>query len=137
MANDVIAASGPHPAGANGPPAAESVVERATRILRGDIRPGDYLTLPPEAAAKVEWEFEMAQQLRPGAVLTETEKHRIRQTRALEYHFGGRWVITLRTADGVIALGSGEDAISRLSREIAEEFQPRMRCEFPYPPDCL
>jgi hypothetical protein len=135
MANDVIPTPGKRPLDANGTPAGESVVERARRILGGDIRPDDYLTLPPDAAAKVEWEFEMALQLRPGAVLTETEKHRIRQNRALEYHYGGRWVEVLRTPDGVIALATSEDI--GLIDTLPDELRRGVVSEFQLPWDCL
>lgn len=133
MANDVIPTPDQRAVRMNGAPGHESVVDRAKRILGGDIRPDDYLALPAEAAAKVEWEFEMALQQRPGAVLTETEKLRIRQNRALEFHYGGRWVLTLRKPEGVIAFGSGEEAITRLSRDVPEEFQSFMRFEYPMP----
>jgi hypothetical protein len=136
MASDVIPTPDQQrPIPVNGTPRDESVMDRAKRILGGDIRPDDYLTLPTDAAAKVEWEFATALQLRPGAVLTETEKLRIRQNRALEYHYGGRWVEALRTPEGVIALATGEDI--GLIDTLPSELRRGVVSEFQLPWDCL
>jgi len=59
MANDVTRTTDSISTNTNGALARESVIERAIRILNGDIHPDDYLSLPPEETAKVEWEFEI------------------------------------------------------------------------------
>jgi hypothetical protein len=132
MPNETIPTSGTPATDTNGRAASETILERATRILGGDIRPDDYLTLPPDAAAKVEWEFQTALAMRPGGILTDAEKHRIWQDRALSYHYGWRWVATLRTPDGVIALWVVSESTD-LAHRLPDELQSQIHYAFPMP----
>jgi len=100
------------------PPA---VVARWERILGGHIEPGDYLTLPPDALARVEWEFAYVESLRPGARVEGDERRDILRSRALSYHYGGKLVATLYRPEGVIVLADGVSEIGALYRAVKGE----------------
>jgi len=104
---------------------------RALRILDGEIRESDLLFLPPDAAAKVEREFGIAQALRAEAKLSEAERQRIRIDRTLEFHFSGQPVACLRTPNGVAVLAVGEQEIGALVEASPAEKWRGVVIEFP------
>lgn len=131
--DDHASGSGTATASDEAPPAAgESLIARARRILATGPKPGDCLRLPPDAAARVEREFELVQAMRPGRTLSDGERERVRADRTLQYHFGGQIVACMRTQVGVVVLAAGEE-IPPLVETIPGSDWKGVVIEFPEP----
>lgn len=110
---------------------AAGLLQRANRILAGDVRDSDLLQLPPEEAAKVEAEIQLAESLYPDRVMSEAERTRVRQDRALEHFYAGHPVACIQTPKGVIVLASGLAEIGKLVRTVPGEKWKDVVVRFP------
>lgn len=107
----------------------ETVETRAERILAGDIRPDDYLEVPPGVTARVDWEIAKC-----GVAVTTEMRQWMLDTYALQFHCSGNRVVCWRTGKGVIVLGVGETearAVLALMYPITPEQHPDIAVEYP------
>jgi hypothetical protein len=99
---------------------------RARRILTGDIRPDDYLTVTPEVQRRVALCLQYAKARGNGQLLApEVEPRQLRQE-VLSFHHGGQNIAYIEDDRGVLVLAVGleqmrsvlETFLSRTSRTI-------------------
>ena len=102
------------------PPATEPYLDRATRILSGDVRPGDPLPVTPEVARAVE----VAVQFFRTEFQTELDAKRTAEYRSrmlLSFHHPGGSISYLETPDGPVVLAVGLNQVGELVRTIPYE----------------
>lgn len=111
------AGSGPAPAAeeppvAPRPEARPDFLERATRILGGDVRPEDYLSVPPEVVTVVEGEVARLR-TQEGIEVSDDFRTRLVNEWVLQYCYGGKPVACQRSEFGVVIFAVGAADIQR------------------------
>ena len=107
------------------PEARPDFLDRARRILAGDIRPEDYLPVPDEVRQAV------ADHLRPieaelgGEVTLEAKRHLLNEWTLLHHHDGEN-VLAKYTDRGVLVLAAG----SQQMYQVRQHFNPDARSGF-------
>ena len=87
------------PASANGhAPPAESPLDRARRVLRGDVRPADYLSVPDDVVPFVD-----GAEARTGVRLSPHYRQVHIDNLTLQEHYAGEIVLCRHTGEGVVA----------------------------------
>lgn len=115
------------PASANGhPPPAESPLERARRVLRGEVRPGDYLSVPDDVIAFINGtETRVGVRLRPDARQVHID------FLTLQEHHAGDIVLCRHTGEGVVVLAAGPDPVHDISMALTLDEQALVKVEYP------
>ncbi len=102
----------------------ETVVTRAERILSGDIRPDDYLNVPPEV---ISWVDQHLAQF--GTVPPQTRQWMI-DNNTLHHYFPDREVICWRTGKGVVVLAHGAE-VDAVLNALTPEQRSKVTTEYP------
>ena len=115
------------PAPANGHvPPTESPLDRARRVLRGEVRPGDYLSVPDDVIAFIDGtEKRAGVRLRPDA----RQVHIDHLT--LQEHHTGDIVLCRHTGEGVVVLAAGPDPVDDISKALTPDEQALVKVEYP------
>jgi hypothetical protein len=105
---------------------------RAMRILRGDIRPEDYLQVTPEVQRATD--FEMAH-VRSHLKLEPPPEAIAHQLKGwlLSFHHGGQNIIYIENEKGVVVLAVGSDQVRALFRGVPHELQVGLNSDVPEP----
>jgi hypothetical protein len=100
-------------------PELAAILERAGRILGGDIRPHDYLPVTPQVEKAVERDMAYARSRADGReVLPAVEARQLRE-RLLSFHHAGITVCYIEDGRGVIVLAVGLHRIAPVLRAFA------------------
>ena len=115
------------PASANGhAPPAESPLDRARRVLRGDVRPADYLSVPDDVIAFVD-----GTEARSGVRLL-PEYHQLHiDNLTLQEHHAGNIVLCRHTGDGVVILAAGFNPVYDLADALSPDERRLIIVEHP------
>lgn len=111
------------------PAPAESMVERAERILSGDIRPEDYLPVTPEVTAGVELDKWFVRTEYGFSMTAEAERRQLNQ-HLLRVHHPGQQVVCVRDEKGTIILASGLEEYPQFIRVFAGRPGLRVSTDF-------
>jgi hypothetical protein len=103
-------------------------LERAFRVLKGDIRCEDFLEVPEDILSFVE-----GGEMRTGVRMQPASRRQMIVDLALQHHHAGDIVLCYRTDDGVIVLAAGPEAVASVSKSLPIDMQGRVSIE--YPPD--
>lgn len=104
-------------------------VARAARILRGDIRPEDYL---PEPTELIDALGERVRHLSEnGFEATPTAKRFLLNDWALQHHHGGQMVLAKRTERGVIVLAVGPVQVGAVQQKLNIDYRSGFAHEVP------
>ena len=115
------------PASANGhAPPAESPLDRARRVLRGEVRPGDYLSVPDDVIAFVE-----GTEKRAGIRLLPEYRQLHIDNLTLQEHHAGDIVLCRHTDEGVVVLAAGPDPVDDISKALTLDEQSLVKVEYP------
>ena len=112
------------------PPGPE-VLARAERILKGDIRPDDYLSIPDELVAEVRAHYQRVAE-ESGIIATEEARHWTLMNWTLSYHFGGQLILRRRTDQGVIVLAVGPEEVGAVQEAFRPHARPGFVLEVPF-----
>jgi hypothetical protein len=104
---------------------------RARRILGGEIRPEDYLTITPEVHRRVELFLQAANARGNGQQLTPEVKTRQARQEVLSFHHGGQNVAYISDDRGVIVLAVGLDQSSALIEAFPDKINGRVYFDAP------
>jgi hypothetical protein len=111
---------------ANGHSPRPDFLDRARRILGGDIRPEDYLPVTDEVRRSVARSMDYYRERGKGQELAPEVEPRQLLLELLSFHHGGEFIVYTETPDGVIVLGVGEQV-----GPILAEFGPTMAERLP------
>jgi hypothetical protein len=111
-------------------PEHDPVIQRAERILSGDIRPEDYLPVTPEVRAAVDRDLEFARRRLRGEPDPEVAARQLRQ-RLLSVHHGGENVAYLADDLGVVVLAIGLRQVAAVLAGIPYENRKKLVVAFP------
>lgn len=102
------------------PESRSDFLDRARRILGGDVRPDDYLPVTPEARAVADFELNY---YRTQMKLDVGPEEAARQLRGwvLSFHHGGENIDFIEDDTGIIVLAVGLDQIGALVRGLPDE----------------
>lgn len=100
--------------------ATQTMLDRARRVLSGDVRPDDYLPVTPEVRAAADFELD---HLRTHMKLDIVPEEAARQLRGwlLSFHHGGETIVLVEDNSGVVVLAAGEDEIAALFRTLPDD----------------
>ena len=93
---------------------------RARRILGGDIRPDDYLTVTPEVRAAADFELAYVRSHMKIEPLPEVIANQLRN-RMMSFHHGGENILYVEDDKGVAVVAVGEEQIGLLFRTLPAE----------------
>jgi hypothetical protein len=107
-------------------PETETPVQRAVRILSGNIRPEDYLPVSDDIIA-----FVADGEARGGVTMLPEYRQRMISDLALQAHHAGNIVLSRHTSEGVIVLALGANEIDRILESLPPDKQALTRTEYP------
>lgn len=105
----------PHEANGHAPPA-ESPLDRARRVLRGDVRPANYLSVPADVIAFVD-----GTAARVGVALRPDARQWQIDQLTLQEHHGGNIVLCHHTGEGVVVLAAGFNPVFDLGDALSPD----------------
>ena len=106
---------------------AESPLDRARRVLRGDVRPADYLSVPDDVVPFVD-----GAEARTGVRLSPHYRQVHIDNLTLQEHYAGEIVLCRHTGEGVVVLAAGGDGVHEVSMALTPEEQSMVIVEYPY-----
>lgn len=119
--------------GSHPPPAepAEAPLARALRILSGDIRPDDYLAVPPEVQADHDREMNRLL-VEEGIDVAPATRRDILAYNTLRHYFAGQEILRRVTEHGVLVLAADSDEVSAFHRAVPPEQWKFVTLDYPY-----
>ena len=99
---------------------------RARRILDGDIRPEDYLSVTPEVCRRVELFLDAANARGNGQALAQEVEPRQMRLELLSFFHGGQNIAYIEDGRGVIVLAVGLEQSSALIEHLPEKISGRV-----------
>ncbi|MCI0703205.1 MAG: hypothetical protein L0241_19170 [Planctomycetia bacterium] len=112
------------------PSRTEEMLERAKRILAGDIRPEDYLPVTPELMHDLD-EYCKHLETESGIVATAEARQRMLNDWTLQFHHGGTNVLARYTDRGVLVLAAGNDQIGKVRQHLNPDYRHGFALMFP------
>jgi hypothetical protein len=118
-------------------------LDRASRILSGDVRPDDYLPGTPEVEARVQRDLAFAtdhiRKIRAAAVVEIDPSVPIRQRNdwLLSLYYGGQNIAYIENDSGVIVLAVGLEQGAALLDAFPYELRKDVGFGAPLPPDTI
>lgn len=104
---------------------------RARRILTGDIRPDDYLTITPEVRRRVESCLQAADARSNGQPLAPEVEPRQVRLELLSFHHGGQNVAYIEDDRGIVVLAVGLEQSSALIETFPDKVSGRVCFDVP------